>query len=209
MSRYECLQQVSSEQGTRRSEMLRQELDLLRQELECCATILSPLPPKRLSVETLPVSSSSTPEAPGRPGLVTHPALRELVSVGYPSVMASDQPQETSFYEETPLHQKEMMKACETGDVLKLQNLFDAVGSWRCDTATQRTVDTIYPSGPPATSEMLHTAVTHNQPEVLKFLLKTYPNACVSVDTLLGSAFANPDLPTLEALRSHDPSIVN
>ncbi len=56
---------------------------------------------------------------------------------------------------------------------------------------------------------MLHTAVTHNQPVILKFLLKAYPNACVSVDTPLGSAFANPDLPTLEALRSHDPSIVN
>jgi len=172
------------------------------QALECRDAQVTPLP-------VTSSSSSSTPEAPGRPGVVTHPALRELVSVGYPSVMASDQPQETSFYEETPLHQEEMMKACETGDVLKLQNLFDAVGVWRCDTATQRTVDTVYPSGPSATSDMLHTAVTHNQPEILKFLLKTYPNACVSVDTLLGSAFANPDLPTLEALRSHDPSIVN
>ncbi len=123
--------------------------------------------------------------------------------------MASDPPQETSWYEELALHQQEMIKACETGDVLRLHKLFDAAWVWPGATPTQRTIDTIYPSGPPATSDMLHTAVTHNQPAIIKLLLKTYPSACVSTDVLLGSACANPDLPTLKALRSHDPSIVN
>ena len=102
-----------------------------------------------------------------------------------------------------------MLHACSTGDISELQKLFDAAEVMRGSTPTQRTIDPIDLSGPPATSDLLHTAVTHNQPAVLQLLLKTYPSACVSTDVLLSSTFANPDLPTLEVLRRHDPSIVN
>ena len=126
--------------------------------------------------------------------------------------MASDAPQEPSWHEEIeemPVHQQRMLHACSTGDISELQKHFDAAEVMRGSTPTQRTIDPIDPLGPPATSDLLHTAVTHNQPAVLQLLLKTYPSARVSTDVLLGSTFANPDLPTLEVLRCHDPSIVN
>ncbi len=102
-----------------------------------------------------------------------------------------------------------MMKSCETGNVSKLQDLFDAAGVTRGDNATERGVDPIYRSGPPATSDIVYMAVRHNQPAILKLLFKICPSAVVSNDALLGSEFANPDLPTLKVLHSHDPSIVN
>jgi len=114
-----------------------------------------------------------------------------------------------SCVKDTPAHQQEMMKACETGDVSRLRGLFDAAGVTRGDNATQRAVDPIYHSGPPATSDMIHIAVTHNQPAILRLLLDCYSNADVSQISLLGSECANPDLPTLKVLHSHDPSIVN
>ena len=123
--------------------------------------------------------------------------------------MASDPPQEESWYEELTLRQQQMIKACETGDVLNLQNLFDAAAVRPGATPTQRTIDTIYPSGPPATSDMLHTAISHHQPAILELLLKTYPSVCILDDVLLGSTCANPDLPTLKVLHSYDSSIVN
>lgn len=111
--------------------------------------------------------------------------------------------------EHIPIHQQEMMTACGNGDVSGLQALFNVVGVVRGQTPSQRGVDVIHRSGPPATSDMLHTAVTNNQPETLRLLLQIYPSVNVSTDTLLGSEFANPDLPTLKVLHSHDPSIVN
>lgn len=110
---------------------------------------------------------------------------------------------------EMPTHQLEMLKACETGDIGKLKGLFSAANLSEINTATQLGIDFIPRSGPPATSALLYSAVTHNRPEILQFLLKTYPNASIASDVLLGSRYANPDLPTLKVLHSHDPSIVN
>lgn len=111
--------------------------------------------------------------------------------------------------EEAPVHQQEMMKACANGEVSKLQRLLQDAGVSRGAMPTQRNEDVIHVSGPPATSTMLHTAVSHHQPEILQVLLEIYPSVKVSRDTLLGSEFANPDLPTLKVLHSHDSSIVN
>lgn len=114
-----------------------------------------------------------------------------------------------SCVQDTPVLQQEMMQACETGNVLKLQNLFDAAGVTIRDHATQRTVDPIYRSGPSAIYDMVHKAVTHNRPAILKLLFEIYPSFCISHDALLGSTCANPDLPTFKVLHAHDPSIVN
>lgn len=118
-------------------------------------------------------------------------------------------PRRASCGGEMPTHQQEMLKACETGDIGKLKELFSAADVLALNTPTERGIDPIPRSGPPATSDLLHSAVTHNHPEILQFLLRTYPSASVASDVLLGSRYANPDLSTLKVLHSHDLSIVN
>lgn len=118
-------------------------------------------------------------------------------------------PRRASYDDGIPTHQQEMLKACETGDVGKLKELFGAADVSASNTPTERGIDLIPRSGPPATSDLLHSAITHNHPEILQFLLRTYPSASVASDVLLGSRYANPDLSTLKVLHSHDPSIVN
>ncbi len=109
----------------------------------------------------------------------------------------------------TPTHQLEMAKACEMGDLGTLENLFSSVKVSVSDTPTERGIDPIPRSGPAATSDLLHSAITHNHTEIVKFLLRTYPSVSIASDVLLGSRYANPDLLTLKVLHSHDPSIVN
>lgn len=110
---------------------------------------------------------------------------------------------------EVPVHQREMLRACEIGNVSRLKELSDAIGLKGANTATERGIDAIDLSGPPATSDLLYAAVSHSQPAIIEYLLKLYPGACVATDVLLASSCAKPDLPTLKVLRSHDPSIVN
>lgn len=110
---------------------------------------------------------------------------------------------------EMPTHQREMLKACETGDIGKLEALFSAANVTASSTPTLRGYDQIPRSGPPATSDLLYSAVKNNHPEILQFLLETYPSVSVADDMLLGSRYTNPDLSTLKVLHSHDPSIVN
>jgi hypothetical protein len=114
-----------------------------------------------------------------------------------------------SCNEDIPNHQLEIMEACETGRVSVLQSLLDATGVEMGDNASQRTLDHISPSGAPAAIDMIYSAVTHNQHNVLRLLLDYYPSANVSQVGLLVSEGANPDLSTLKVLHSHDPSIVN
>lgn len=92
-----------------------------------------------------------------------------------------------------------MMKACETGDIMRLKYSLDAVGVGGASKPTQRGIDTVNDAGTPATSDMLHRAVTYNQPVILKHLLKVYPSVHVASDVLLASDCANPDLSTLES----------
>ena len=116
---------------------------------------------------------------------------------------------EASYDEKMPVHQQEMMEACETGDVRKLQRLFGTLGVRTRNSTVQRVVDVSDRTGPPTTFEMLNTAIVHNRPMIVQLLLRIYPDTCVESDTLLGATRANPDLPTLKILCSHQPSIVN
>ena len=108
-----------------------------------------------------------------------------------------------------PVHQQEMLNACETGNLGKLMELFDAAGVSGPLLPTERGFDQIPRSGPPATSDLLYRSIQHHHSEILRFLLRTYPSTSVRSDIYLSPNYANPDLSTLRILHSHDPSIVN
>lgn len=98
--------------------------------------------------------------------------------------------QDASRNEELP----GLLKACEAGDIAVLEDLFHTAE---------------YLSSPRSQSRILYAAVKHNQLNSVKRLLEIWPSLQVRDDGILGIEFANPDLPTLEILYRHDPSIVN
>lgn len=113
-------------------------------------------------------------------------------------------------------HQREMFEACDTGDLTRLQQLLEAADVKKGDAPVEPTwksypseVASVPSSGPAATSSLLAHAVTHKRPNVLAYLLDTYPTASIKIDAILGAACANPDLTTFELLYARDPSIVN
>ena len=105
-----------------------------------------------------------------------------------------------------PSCQQEMLKACATGDIEIFEELLRAAADVSTPTAGG---EPILHARHQAIEELLQTAVNHNQPESLKFLLRVYPSINVNEDMLLGCRYGNPDLPTLRVLHSHDPSIVS
>ena len=123
--------------------------------------------------------------------------------------MAWSPSQETLCEDGTPPHQQAMIHACEAGDIVALQSLFNAAGIRKGHRAIERNVDMIYQSGPPATFDLLYASIYHRQPATLKYLLQIYPEAHVLNDTLLGPNYADPVLSILEVLYAHDPSVVD
>lgn len=117
--------------------------------------------------------------------------------------------------EDERLTQRAMLDACQTGDVLKLQQLFKATCVRKGDPPVEPhwisypdKVEPVPASGPAATSSMIWTAVRYKQPETLALLLATYPEAHIQEAGLLKAAFAHPHLETFKLLHHHCPSIV-
>ena len=119
---------------------------------------------------------------------LSNPVLsHHLRGRSYPSLRPSVTPHEDPGDGDMPLHQLEILMACETGDLPALKKLFDDAGVEYGNRATTCGLDTIHRSEAPATSDLLYTAIFYNQPPILRFLLEIYSGACLRVDTLLGS----------------------
>lgn len=107
-------------------------------------------------------------------------------------------------------NQNAMLDACEAGDVTKLQQLLKAAGVKHGDNEFEPFYGEPVPAtGPPPTSTMITAAVAHKQPSVVSLLLSVYRNVHLDRDSIWEAALSQPDLPTLEVLHSHTPTIVN
>ncbi|KAL1970838.1 hypothetical protein VTN77DRAFT_2672 [Rasamsonia byssochlamydoides] len=113
-------------------------------------------------------------------------------------------------YAERPTHQKEMIDACASGDLPKLQNLFRQYNIKQGDHAIEWggvEPEDLY--GPPPTATLIEAAVAQKHPAIVAFLLSTYPDVQVYRSDIVHAALDNPHVETFQLLHAHDPSIVN
>ena len=87
--------------------------------------------------------------------------------------------------------------------------LFDAARLREDDNAMEREAHIFYYTWTNAIEDLLYASVSHKQPTTVSYLLEAYHGACILNDRLLGSDYANPDLPTLRVPYGYDPSIVH
>lgn len=100
-----------------------------------------------------------------------------------------------------------IMDTCRSGDLGALQQLFIDCNITEGYPPVQPKGD-LAKSPAPVTADLLETAVGHKHPEIVAFLLKTYPQVRVDFDHVLGAAFQNPHLDTFKLLHAHQPDLV-
>ena len=118
---------------------------------------------------------------------------------------------EKTLRSEPQRNQQAIIEACETGNVVELQQLLQT-----CDTK-ERSAPIAPKCGepkPPFSTllpvwELITVAVRHARSSILALLLKTNPTIDLHRQSILDAALANPDLETFKLLHAHSPSIVN
>jgi len=109
-----------------------------------------------------------------------------------------------------------MLLACETGDLARLRQLFEAAGVHQGDPVVRprwitypNHIEAVPACGPPTTSSLICKTIEHKQAALLSFLLATYPTFDPKNGAVLSAAFRNPDLDIFQILHTHCPSIVD
>lgn len=112
--------------------------------------------------------------------------------------------------------QQAMLSCCETGEIVRLKQLFEAAGVRAGDSEVHvrwitrpNVFEDVPADGPPPTLKLLQRAIEYKRPQILQFLYHTYPTFEFDSRLVLDAAFRSPDLSTFEAMHSMCPGIIN
>lgn len=109
----------------------------------------------------------------------------------------------------SPNFQTAMIEACESGIVLRFQPLLHLCNVKEGDSPIAPKYHEPDPprSAPPATWEMIISAVIHEQSSILGLTLITYPAIKLDRHIALKAPLSNPQLETFKLLHAHSPTI--
>ena len=107
--------------------------------------------------------------------------------------------------------QKDMIEACESGDVPRLQQLLQACDVRDGDAPVDQKYGEPDPpeSAPPPTWKLVTAAVSHGHFPIVALILKTYPAVDLNRQSVLEAALVKPHLETFKLLHAHSSHIVN
>jgi len=128
-------------------------------------------------------------------------------------------------YQSMPAHQQEMLDACHSGNLVKLQQLFlkhnvergdsPIKQSWVLDLTTPSPGTKRYilepgsESGPPPTYKLFEAAAASKKPIIILFLLKTYPKFNFWDSGIMDAALTRKDVETFKAMYAYDKCVLD